>query len=323
VCFSRYRAVFLKLYLWHLNISIQSISAVQIAKDVDTVVFDKTGTLTAGALQVKQAFMPRADVLPTIFTLVSGSHHPVSQSLVRYLHTLEADISPITLKDVESVPGRGITARLDGHLVRGGSPAWLGIESHSAVVEMQTHALTLFAVTLDSEVLAIFGLSDSIRPGVYEAVRTLQKQGCEIYIVSGDGQPVVSSLANQLGLNSELAYGGALPQTKLERVRSLQQEGKKVMFVGDGTNDSLALAQADIGVSLGSGTDIALSAADVVLLDTADFARAMQVLRIISFAAVRRIAINFIWAFVYTTRERNPRWAGFTNSDGDAGLYTW
>lgn len=171
---------------------------------------------------------------------------------------------------------------------------------------MHSKALTLFAVTSNKGLIATFGLSDTIRPSAREAIKTLKQQGCAVYIVSGDAQPVVSVLAEQLDVPSDHAIGGCLPQTKLEHIRSLQQgrQGRraKVMFVGDGTNDSLALAQADVGVFLSSGTDIALSAADVVILDsddTVDLARSMRVIFDISRGAVRRIVVNFVWAFVY------------------------
>lgn len=209
------------------------------------------------------------------------------------------------LKDAKSIPGRGIEARLSGRLVRGGSPAWLDLMNHSVVVELQSQAMSMFAVVCEAELVAVFGLRDTVRPSARAAMKLLADCGISAYIVSGDAQPVVSAVAAQLGISPDHAIGGCLPETKLERVRALQGTGasaKRVLFVGDGTNDSLALAQADVGLSLGSGTDIALSAADIVVLDpehTVDLARAMRAVLGISRGAVRRIALNFVWAFVY------------------------
>ncbi|KAI0034692.1 heavy metal translocatin [Vararia minispora EC-137] len=281
----------------------KSIEAVQHAKGIQIVVLDKTGTLTTGRLSVVQAHVLREDQLDTIHALVSASRHPVSQSVAEYVLSVHPDVAPTELRDIQSIPGCGMTAKRGETVLRGGSSSWLGIdESHPAVVEMHSHALTVFAVTLDGTVLAVFGLSDTVRPSAPAAVKFLQDQGCEIYVVSGDAQPVVSALATRLGIPRARAFGKCFPQKKLEHVRSLQADQRKVMFVGDGTNDSLALAQADVGVSLSSGTDLALSTADVVLLDperSADLARALRVLLGVSRAAVRRIAINFGWAFLY------------------------
>lgn len=275
----------------------------QYANDVSIAVLDKTGTLTTGELQVAQTFFARDEARAIALTLASGSHHPVARSVATFLQ----DASPVDLKDVKSIPGRGIEANLSGRLVRGGSPAWLGLTNHTVVADMQSQAMTMFAVVCGPELVAVFGLRDTLRPSARAAVKLLEGRGINSYIVSGDAQPVVSALALELGISSDRAIGGCLPETKLERVRALQGTGpipKRVLFVGDGTNDSLALAQADVGLSLGSGTDIALSAADVVVLDpghTVDLARAMSAVLGISRGAVRRIALNFVWAFVYNT----------------------
>jgi P-type E1-E2 ATPase len=196
-----------------------------------------------------------------------------------------------------------VSATAGARALRGGSPTWLGVEEDSTVTELRARALTLFVVANGAHVLAAFGLSDTLRPSARGAIQFLQERGCDVHVVSGDTQPVVSALAAELGLSADHAHGGCLPQTKFERVRALQAAGRgKVLFVGDGTNDALALAQADVGVALGSGTDLALSTAAVVLLDAgggADLMRSLRVLHGVSRAAVYRIRANFIWAGVY------------------------
>jgi len=163
---------------------------------------------------------------------------------------------------------------------------------------MTLKAMTMFAVTINAEMVAIFGLADTPRPSAEAAVETLQRQGIQVYIVSGDTQPVVCTLAKQLGIPQEHAIGGCLPEEKVARVRELQAAGGRVMFVGDGTNDTLALATADIGVAMGSGTDVARSAADVVFI-APDLARALEALLRLSRGAVRRVYFNFAWAAIY------------------------
>jgi Cu2+-exporting ATPase len=163
---------------------------------------------------------------------------------------------------------------------------------------MTLKAMTMFAVTINTEMVAIFGLADSPRSSAQAAVETLQRQGIQVYIVSGDTQPVVCTLAKQLGIPQEHAIGGCLPEEKVARVRELQAAGGRVMFVGDGTNDTLALATADIGVAMGSGTDVARSAADVVFI-APDLARALEALLRLSRGAVRRVYLNFAWTAIY------------------------
>lgn len=273
----------------------------QYAKDISIAVFDKTGTLTTGELNVEKTYVARDDARAITLALASGSHHPVARSVANFLQGAPS----VNLTDVVSIPGHGIEARLSGRIVRGGSSAWLNLTSHPVIEDMQSQAMTIFAVVCDAELIAAFGLRDTVRPSAVVAIKHLVDRGIDTYIVSGDTQPVVSALALELGISPEHAIGGCLPETKLERVRSLQSTGRgarRVLFVGDGTNDSLALAQADVGLSLGSGTDIALSAADVVVFDperTVDLARAMRAVLGISRGAVQRIALNFVWAFVY------------------------
>ena len=183
----------------------------QYSKDVSVAVFDKTGTLTTGELQVAQTFFARDDARAIALALASGSHHPVARSVATFLH----DTSAVDLKNVKSIPGRGIEARLSSRLVRGGSPSWLGLTDHPAVVGMQAQALTMFAVVCEKELIALFGLRDTLRPSAHSAIKFLAGRGIDSYIVSGDAQHVVSALAIQLNIPLARAIGGCLPETKL------------------------------------------------------------------------------------------------------------
>ncbi len=263
------------------------------------VVFDKTGTLTLGEMAVVEAHITRQDAIGTILSLVSESSHPVSQSITKYLRATYPQSEGLSLLKVQSTLGKGLEVTTpDGVLIRGGSPGWLGLQTDPLYSVMMTKALTMFAVTFDGELVAFFGLADLPRPSAPAAVQLLQRQGMQVHIVSGDAQPVVQALAVQLGIPHEFAHGGCLPTEKVAHVRKLQAGGEKVLFVGDGTNDTPALAAADVSVAMGGGTDIARDTADIVFL-APDLARALVVLMRLSRGAVRRVYINCVWACVY------------------------
>ncbi|KAI0302414.1 heavy metal translocatin [Multifurca ochricompacta] len=259
-------------------------TAIQYAKNTTVAVFDKTGTLTLGQMAVVEAHT-REDVVGTILGIVSENPHPVAQAVAKYLRVTYPHISaePFS-EEIRSLPGQGIEVTLNGVQIRGGSPNWLGLQTEPVYSLMTERALTMFAVTFQESARA--------------AVELLQGQGIQVHIVSGDLPPVVLALAKQLGIPPERALGGCLPAEKVARVRALQASGAQVLFIGDGTNDTPALAAADISVAMSSGTDVARSTADVVFL-APDLARALAVLLRLSRGAVRRICINFAWACVY------------------------
>lgn len=271
---------------------------------------DKTGTLTTGKLSVVESHFEgeAADTAGVILGLVSSSHHPVAQAVAVYLSSTYPLVSEVQLDGVKEVPGRGIEAHYRSARIRGGNAAWLDVGSEHVTFKEE---LSLFIVKSGPQIIASFGLSDTIRPSALSAVQYLKNRGMDVYIVSGDGQGVVDAVATRLSIPLDHAFGECLPQAKLDHVRELQKLGTKnhgnnnttAVFIGDGTNDSLALAQAEIGVSLSSGTDIALSAADIVILDpesgTANLEHSLRVIFDVSRGAVHRIMVNFLWAFVY------------------------
>jgi P-type E1-E2 ATPase len=262
-------------------------------------VFDKTGTLTLGQMAVVEAYITRQDAVETILSLVSKSPHPVAQSIAKYLLETYPHCEAPSLDKVQSILGKGLeTTTPDGVLIRGGSPSWLGLQADPLYYAMMAKALTMFAVTFDGELVAFFGLADLPRPSAHAAVELLQRQGIQVHIVSGDAAPVVHALAEQLGVPREYAHGGCLPEAKVAHVRELQAAGGKVLFIGDGTNDTPALAAADVSVAMGGGTDVARDTADIVFL-ASDLARALAVLLRLSRGAVRRVYINFAWACIY------------------------
>ena len=181
---------------------------------------------------------------------------------------------------------------------------------HPTVHELRQKSRTIFAVTLNGEAVAIFGLVDKLRPGAEDLVRWLTQRKVDVYLLSGDEPTVVESVAAQLGIQPDRAIGGCTPKSKADFVRTIQESRESssglrskrpanVMFIGDGTNDIVALTQADTGVSVGSGTDVALSAADVIMLNPTNIHRSVETIFRVSESAFRRIVWNFMWSFVY------------------------
>ena len=261
--------------------------------------FDKTGTLTLGHMGVAEAYIMREDTIGTILALVSQDSHPVAHAVSKYLSVTYSNISAVSLTgQALSIPGKGLEMTVNNELVRCGNPIWLGLQTEPLYLLMMQKALTMFAVTIDSKVVAFFGLADSPRPSAAAAVEILERQGIQVHIVSGDARPVVDVLAKRLGIPDERALGGCLPAEKVAYIRTLQATGARVMFIGDGTNDTPALAAADISVAMSSGTDIARSAADVVFL-APDIARALAALFRLSRGASFRVHLNLVWSVVY------------------------
>ena len=268
--------------------------------------FDKTGTLTEGKLLVIRSQLLRDDAVALVLALTSNSRHPVASAVAAHLLATPVSNrgSSIKLKDTQSIAGKGLEATHADLSLRGGNPKWLEAEDYYMVHELLKEGLTPFVAMHGEEIIAVFGLADTIRQGSQDTIDLIERGGAEVYIVSGDEQAVVNDVAARLGIPSDHAFGNCTPQTKQEHVRRLQATSgnggvPKVAFFGDGTNDSLALVQADIGISFGSGTDVALNAADVIILDPSNMARSIKTILRISRGAVLRIKMNIVWSIVY------------------------
>ncbi|KAI1410860.1 heavy metal translocatin [Hypoxylon sp. FL1857] len=284
----------------------KSSEAVEVAHRTSHVVFDKTGTLTHGKLHVGTEEYPSETqpvVTPKVLGLLAGINHPVSSAVVAHLK--DQGIQATKVDDIKSLPGKGVEGTVNGRFVQAGNSRWLGTESHPLVQAAHSKGFSTFCVTIDSELHAVFGLTDTIRPDVLLTIAELQKRNIAVSILSGDDDKTVETVAISLGIPRENAISRCSPADKQAYIQKLledQKDGKKqqpvVVFVGDGTNDAVALAQATIGVHVNSGvSDVAQSAADVVLMRP-DLAGVLAMVDI-SRAAVRRVAFNFGWSAVY------------------------
>ncbi|ETN44085.1 copper-translocating P-type ATPase [Cyphellophora europaea CBS 101466] len=269
---------------------------------VTDVVFDKTGTLTEGNLDVvhEEVFAhgdlaPGTDVYSIALALVKDNKHPVSQAVASVLS--KRPCHPVNLQDVVSVPGCGIDAAYNNLSLRAGNPRWLEVDAHPKVLALKQQGSTLLCITLNGQPLAIFGLKSTLRANAPNVIRELVRRKIAVHILSGDIIPAVQAVASTLDISPENAHAECSPALKQEYIRGLMEQGKTTMFIGDGTNDAVAVAQADVGVQIGeSASDVTRGTADVVLLGGLD---GVLGLLDVSKAAYRRIMFNFGWSATY------------------------
>ena len=276
--------------------------AIDTARKVSHVVFDKTGTLTEGKLRViEQEFIgvPSTFQPSLILGVTTDSKHPVAIAVASHLRT--SGVEPLIIDPIVSIPGKGVEARWDSHIVRAGNPYWLGMQQHPSVRKILALNLTLFCITIDSSLIAVYGLQDRLRSSAIPTITSLRQRGIEISLVSGDTEGSVHALASLLEIPRPNVLARCTPAQKQEYVRSLltshSHHSPTILFCGDGTNDAPSLAQASIGVHLNEGTEVAARAADAVIMRLS-LAGIITLIEL-SEAFHRRVVFNFAWSFVY------------------------
>lgn len=285
------------------GIIFKSADSIEMAYKATHVVFDKTGTLTAGKLKIVEEQYFAEDSITRrsmVLGLVTNSKHPVSAAIAA--NFTEHGISAAKVSEIKMVTGKGIEGKVDGKTIRGGNARWLEVESDPRVQSILSQGHTLFCVTLDSKLFAVFGLADTIRPEAAATITKLKQIGVRVSLLSGDDVGAVQLIAKEIGLHPNEAQSCCSPGDKQKYIQELSassvgERKATVVFVGDGTNDAVALAQATIGVHMNSGTDVAQSAADVVLMRPS--LEGILTMINISRAAVLRIKFNFGWSFIY------------------------
>jgi P-type Cu+ transporter len=281
---------------------IRNADALERAHRIDTVVFDKTGTLTEGKPVVSSlnAIGVSEDKLIELAAAVeASSEHPLAGAVLAEAKARNLDISSAT--DVMAVPGRGIVAMVEGAKITVGSAEFVATAS-SADYDFTEHSFaisergeTVLGVAKDGEPIGFIGISDTVKPGASEAIRQLTDRGIRAVMLTGDNQRTADKVAQSIGIDHVVA--GVLPDGKANVITELQSEGRVVAMVGDGINDAPALATADVGIAIGSGTDIAIEAADVTITsgDPAIVAELIDLSR----STMRTIKQNLFWAFFY------------------------
>ncbi|MFO8007025.1 MAG: heavy metal translocating P-type ATPase [Candidatus Brocadiia bacterium] len=277
--------------------------AIQAMKDVRVIVFDKTGTLTRGQPEVTDVLpvgkAERKEVLRLSAAVESGSEHPLARAVVRRAE--EEDVDVPELEDFEAVTGKGVRGAADGVAVLVGTAAFMkeeGVDAgpaEDARTRLEEEAKTAVLVALDGRVAGVIGIADTLKEGSAEAVDRLREMGFEVAMITGDNERTARAIAEKAGIERVLAE--VLPEQKAEEIQRLQGEVGRVAMVGDGINDAPALTQADVGIALGTGTDIAIESGDITLVRGELGAVVSAV--VLSQATFRKIKQNLLWAFGY------------------------
>lgn len=277
------------------GILIKGGEALEAAHGIDTVLLDKTGTITSGHPRVTDVIavegFSQSEVLRLAASAERYSEHPLGKAIVEHAQSIA--IAPAPASEFRAITGHGVEAQVDGRAVT--VSALAGVSGMADMERLAAGGKTAVAVTVDGRTAGAIGIADAIKPEATEAVRRLLQLGIEVWMITGDNRRTAESVARQAGIEHVLS--GVLPDGKVAEVRKLQAAGKKVAMVGDGINDAPALAQADVGIAIGTGTDIAKEAASITLMrgDLNGVADGLELAR----RTMRVIRQNLFWAFAY------------------------
>jgi Cu2+-exporting ATPase len=278
---------------------IKSRTAFENARKITTIVFDKTGTLTVGKFEVSKVIslqkgMDENELIRLTSALEQKSEHPIATGILQKVKDLKLTIPQA--ENFMAITGQGVEATVEGKKILVVSPGYL--KENKLIVPdgfAASDTETVVFVLINSELAGYIALSDEIRPESAEAIKTLKEENIKSILLTGDNHKVAASVSKTLGMDSFIA--GVLPHQKLEKIRELQSKGEFVAMTGDGVNDAPALAQADIGIAVGSGSDIAAETAGIVLVNS----NPKDIVNLILFgkATYRKMIQNLIWATGY------------------------
>jgi P-type Cu+ transporter len=286
------------------GILIKNGEALERGRHIDAVMLDKTGTLTEGRpdvthVEVLAGDLTESDVLRLAAGLERLSEHPLAQAVVRA--AAERNLLTAAASDFANAAGRGVKGRIDNATVLVGSPRFMAEEgvdltaAAAAIDARQSRAETAVVIARNGEAVGMIAIADALKPDAKEAIARLRDEGIRTVMITGDNRRTAEAIANQLDIAQ--VHAEVLPQDKAQHVQRLQAEGQRVAFVGDGINDAPALVQADLGIAVGTGTDIAIEAGNIVLVKGSPMKviEALQLSRL-TFRTIRQ---NLFWAFCY------------------------
>ena len=287
------------------GILIKSGQALEAAYQLDTIVLDKTGTITVGKPSLTDLLplsdLNRSDLLRLIASAEQHSEHPLAQAILEAAEEEEIDLLPVS--HFEAIVGRGLSAQVEGRWLLVGNESLMKEEHidssafQGQLLELSQEGKTAMFVAVDGQLAGILAVADEMKSSSLKAVQELQSMGLEVIMLTGDREETATAIAQKAGIQKVIA--GVLPDGKAAAIKDLQEADKKLAMVGDGINDAPALVQADVGIAIGSGADVAIESADVVLMhsDLQDVVKAIK----LSQATIRNIKENLFWAFAYNT----------------------
>ena len=278
------------------GILIKNGEILEAANNLTAIVFDKTGTITKGKPQVTDVIGNKLVVLQVAASLEKLSEHPLAPAILTAAQTENVEMKDVT--DFKAIEGHGIKGIIDGKTVFVGKPEidqyTVETKMSDAITKLQKEAKTVVIVAMDDKVIGLIAIQDAPKETAAKAISDLKAEGLKTVMLTGDNKQVANSVAKQVGIDQVIAE--VLPIDKADEIKKLQHN-YKVAFVGDGINDAPALTQADVGIAMGSGTDVAIDAGGIVLIknDLEDVVRALK----LSKKTFRRIKLNLFWAFIY------------------------
>lgn len=287
------------------GILIKGAESLELAHKIQTIVLDKTGTITEGKPTVTEFVTIRGTangnelkLLRLVASVERNSEHPLAEAVVRYTQSQQVELAEV--KNFLAIAGSGVQGIVSDRLVQIGTQRWmeeLGIDTRLVQQHKATWdaGKTVILIAIDGEIQGIMGIADAVKPSSVTAVRALQRLGMEVVMLTGDNRQTAEVIAREVGIVR--VFAEVRPDQKAAMVQKLQSEGKIVAMVGDGINDAPALAQADVGMAIGTGTDVAIAASDITLIsgDLRGIAVAIQLSR----ATIRNIRQNLFFAFIY------------------------
>ncbi|MGO9562592.1 MAG: heavy metal translocating P-type ATPase [Candidatus Korobacteraceae bacterium] len=287
------------------GVLIKNAEALETLQKVDTLALDKTGTLTQGKPELMSVIAVGGETEERVVRLVAslerGSEHPLAAAVVEAAQANGLSLMPV--EEFRSITGRGVVGRVGGHEVAVGNEALLeelnitADELKSKAEELRKAGQTVVFAAVDGRAAGILGIADPVKPEAAQAIRDLRAQGLRVVMLTGDNETTAAAVARQIGITDFEA--GVLPETKADAIKKLQAQGRVVAMAGDGINDAPALAQAQVGIAMGTGTDVAMESAGITLLkgDLAALVRARRLSR----AVMANIRENLFFAFVYNS----------------------
>lgn len=286
------------------NILIKDAESLELAHKVNAIILDKTGTITEGRPAVEEMIftdgVDQMNLKSILLAIELQSEHPLAEAVVNYLD--EEPVKAAKLNNIKSVTGQGVSAVYQGKEYLVGNAKLMlakGVDLNDQLLkkinQLQQRAKTVVSFAEENKVVAIIAIADIIKPTSKTAIQNLQEQGIEVYMLTGDNKQTAAAIAKEAGIKHFIAE--VMPADKAAFVKDLQQQGKVVAMVGDGINDSHALAQADVSIAMGRGSDIAMDVAKMTLI-TSDLNSIPKALKL-SRKTVRTVKQNLFWAFIY------------------------